>query len=172
MNLPPPRQRRVRFADEQPPRQPNRPPAPPPGPAPAPRGKQCRNPRGAPHQRQHPNRSSRVSPIEFGRLASSSIIVAETGTKTHQRRFKRTFGLKPRQVSVLWRNLARNGLLDHLNGSRNLKPIHLLWTLMFLKGYEITESHCTRVGVSEKTFRKWVWIYIESIRGLVGGAVS
>lgn len=115
-----------------------------------------------------------VSSVEFEDL-SEDLVRSRAGTKIHYRRFKRAFGYSPRQVSVLWRHLVERGCLDDLNAkgsARNVKPIHLLWTLMFLRGYAIEESHSARAGVSEKTFRKWTWIYIEAIASLDSVFVS
>ena len=114
---------------------------------------------------RHCNQVRAVSSKEFKKLAVD-IIKAPISSKTHYRRFRRTFGLSPRQVSILWAQLVSRGCIDFLVGPRNRKPIHLLWTLLFLKGYGIEENNAPKVGASEKTFRKWTWIYAEAIASL------
>ena len=56
--------------------------------------------------------------------------------------------------------------------SANPNTKHLLWTLHFLKVYSLEENNTGRVGVSEKTFRKLVWIYAEGISNLNKEIVS
>ena len=53
-----------------------------------------------------------------------------------------------------------------------VEPIHLLWTLMFLKGYHKESVNSAIAEVDEKTFRKWVWILIPEISYLEGDLVS
>ena len=50
---------------------------------------------------------------------------------------------------------------------------HLLWALMFLKMYakEATTSRLAG-GVDEKTYRKWVWLFVSAIADLEGDVVS
>jgi hypothetical protein len=48
------------------------------------------------------------------------------------------------------------------------KPIHLLWTLCFLKVYGSEFVTCSLVKTSRPTLEKWVWIMIESIHLLHG----
>jgi hypothetical protein len=57
------------------------------------------------------------------------------------------------------------------------KPRHLLWTLYFLKVYPREAPGCSAVGGSKgaidpKTFRKWVWLFIERIAELADEVVS
>jgi hypothetical protein len=60
-----------------------------------------------------------------------------------------------------------------VSASKNAKPKHLLWTLLFLKNYS-TEEVSTRVvgGADKKTFREWCWIFIEAIAKLEPEVVS
>lgn len=92
-------------------------------------------------------------------------------TKKHSRRFKATFGIPPRLVAQLWQDIAQSGYLNHL-GPRSLKPIHLLWALCFLKGYNAEETNAYRVSCDEKTFRKWAWFYSKCIADLESKYVS
>lgn len=42
-------------------------------------------------------------------------------------------------------------------------PMHLLWTLMFLKSYNTEEVNRAIIQADEKTIRKWIWIFIDKI---------
>ena len=58
-----------------------------------------------------------------------------------------------------------------------LCPKHLLWMLYFLKVYPKQSPGCSVVGASSgavdpKTFKKWVWMFIENIQELVDEVVS
>jgi hypothetical protein len=57
--------------------------------------------------------------------------------------------------------------------SKDAEPKHLLWTICFLKNY-CTKKINTRIvgGVDEKTFRKWVWIFVPVIAKLTPEVVS
>ena len=50
---------------------------------------------------------------------------------------------------------------------------HLLWTLSFMKiyGKERMMCHLNRIR-DPKTFRKWVWLFIDSIAELESSVVS
>ena len=90
--------------------------------------------------------------------------------KTIQRQFRSWFGLDPTLCVVVWNKLIVSNCFEH--ASANLNPNHLLWTLHFFKVYNSEENNAGRVGVSEKTFRKWVWIYAKGISNLDKEIVS
>ena len=46
------------------------------------------------------------------------------------------------------------------------QPKHLLWTLLFLKGYSTENIHAQMAGCSAKTFRKWVWFTIDKLSNI------
>jgi hypothetical protein len=78
--------------------------------------------------------------------------------KTGYRRFRGLFGVSPASCAVLWTLIE-----DKPPGS---KPKHLLWSLLFLKGYANEHMNSAVVGVDEKTFRKWSWIFINLLADL------
>jgi hypothetical protein len=114
-----------------------------------------------------------VSPGEFGQLGAPIIGYSgrQIGTSKFLRRFKTTFGLSPRIVSATWSLIVSHGMLDHL-GPRSLKPCHLLWTLLHLKGYATEADNAGRLRCDEKTYRKWVWFYITCLANLDTTLVS
>ena len=77
--------------------------------------------------------------------------------RTNKRRFSRKrmnrifrsfFGTTPSVCVELWWRLDPSRSFE-VKGAR---PIHLLWTLLFMKGYDIEEKNAAWVGLSEETF--------------------
>ena len=90
-----------------------------------------------------------------GTLSSTSVL----SSKTKERRFKEHFGIKAEMCAILW------GLcLPFL--PVDASPIHLLWTLYFLKHYNTECVNAAFVKCDEKTFRKWCWIMIGVLSSL------
>jgi hypothetical protein len=76
--------------------------------------------------------------------------------KILRKRFVEHFGTDPFVVQLIW--MLIYNAIDLKPHQKN--PDHLLWAFYFLKGYE-TEGRCaSRCGCDEKTFRKWIWLYI------------
>lgn len=65
------------------------------------------------------------------------------------RRFKSFFGVSPSICAKTW-NLIKSKLPS------DCQPIHLLWTLLFLKCYNTESVNHSIAGCDEKTFRKRV----------------
>jgi hypothetical protein len=92
-------------------------------------------------------------------------------TETSRRRFASWFGTEPLVCSILWKKLVHSGWFDHA-GMRGTDPKHLLWTLLFLKCYATESVNSAIVGVDEKTYRKWIWFYMEGMTQLHTHIVS
>lgn len=75
------------------------------------------------------------------------------------RAFRAIFGATAAVVAHLWDNCIN--LIP-----RNSQKKHLLWSLVFLKVYSTEEVHCGIVGTNPKTFRKWCWMYVQTIASL------
>lgn len=93
---------------------------------------------------------------------------------TRKRRFRSHFGTSPKVISEVWHRLDPLNAWDDANGVR---PVHLLWALLFLKIYGTEAVHCTlaggkEYGPDETTFRKWVWIFVDAVAMLEGDVVS
>jgi hypothetical protein len=91
---------------------------------------------------------------------------------SEKRHFREFFGTSLLVVDKLWWLLVENDLLPEKS-----RPKHLLWTLYFLKVYPKQSPGCSVVGASSgavdpKTFKKWVWMFIENIQELVDEVVS
>jgi len=87
-------------------------------------------------------------------------------------RFRSMFGTSPENCARLWK------MIDPFASMPNgVHPRHLLWALMFLKLYCAESVLCTLAGgkngaVDEKTFRKWCWLFVESISDMQYSVVS
>jgi hypothetical protein len=73
------------------------------------------------------------------------------------RRFCSAFGARIVVVVKLWNLLDQQNLLP---GKPQVR--HVLWMLAFLKSYLPEEEYRRQYAVTEKTFRKWVWIYMDA----------
>lgn len=96
---------------------------------------------------------------------------SRAGGKTRMRRFISWFGAEPVHVSITWKKLCNSGWLQYV-GSRQPKPLHLLWTFMWLKSYHNEEVGAGIAGVDEKTYREKVWFYLKGIARMDGDVVS
>ena len=81
-----------------------------------------------------------------------------------QRKFSSSFGTKPLICAILW-----NTILPSKNG---VHPVHLLWTLHFLKTSSTQGVLSSTVESDEKTIRKWVWYFVGCIADLESKVVS
>jgi len=68
------------------------------------------------------------------------------------RRFKSHFGTSPLICSLLWEIVAL-----HPQGEK-LSPIHILWTLYFLKVYPTSDLLSGRLRKDPKTVKKYLWM--------------
>ena len=75
------------------------------------------------------------------------------------RRYSALFGVTPHITFVL-----RNRLLLRLPSKS--EPRHLLWSLLFLKLYGSEHVRACLTMVSEKTFRKWSWVFVKLLSEL------
>ena len=76
---------------------------------------------------------------------------------TH-RQFVSFFGVAPAVVASVWRKLCREGLVP--DGGT---PVHLLWAFSFLKTYGIEPQMAMLFHTTRKTFREWVWRFVDAI---------
>jgi len=81
---------------------------------------------------------------------------------TEELEFRESFGVGMVVFMALWDVLVLTELLPAKGGVD-----HLLWTLMFMKGYAKTRTCCNQLGgIDTKTFKKWVWLFIFAIAEL------
>ena len=97
------------------------------------------------------------------------------GLRNHNRDnlrpFKSSFGVEPLYVALIWRKFVDNGTTERA-GIRKAKPVHLLWTLLWLRTYNTIDHLSAMCTVTPKTFREKVWFYAASIARLSSEYVS
>jgi hypothetical protein len=87
---------------------------------------------------------------------------------TAHRRWRSLFGATPVVCSQLWH------LLDPTNNPSipsNSEITHMMWSLMFMRDYDVEENHSVLTGADEKTYRKWQWLFAEQIALLEGKVI-
>jgi len=77
------------------------------------------------------------------------------------RTFIALFGLRPFTIFKLWRLIVEESGRDF-----HFSPKHLMWALLFLRTYAKEEMLATLVGVTEKTFRRWVWLIVGKLAAI------
>ena len=83
--------------------------------------------------------------------------------------FVATFGTSTPHCDEVWEQLTLSGWIDRRT---DIRQVHLLWTLFFLKVYLTNRVCAFIIGTSPKTFREKVWFILEGIAGLVDRYVS
>ena len=103
----------------------------------------------------------RVHATPFSALAAemSQTLGSDTARTTRIRRFKKVFGVSALICEKVWK-----AALPHLPCSAS--PLHLLWTLFFLKQYGLEEVNAAFAKCDEKTYRKWCWEIIDVLAEL------
>ena len=97
-------------------------------------------------------------------LLSRFLDVPNAGsTECEYERFRASFGTSPFVCSILW---------NMIKGSEGSLPKHLLWSLFYLKTFSTERVCASFFRVTEKTFRKWVMIFIKKIGNLTDKVVS
>lgn len=82
----------------------------------------------------------------------------ENSDLTGMRVFRTFYGVSPDVLSKLWQLIQ-----DKPDGS---EPKHLLWCMLFLKNYHKEHVNASIVKVDEKTFRLWVWRFVQMLANL------
>ena len=109
---------------------------------------------------------------EFHVIGFTIIDQTSTGSlQTQYRRFKAHFGIDWLICGKLWMLLLPLFCDDSYNLG-GAKKKHLLWTLLFLRLYDTEEILAAKVGAVEKTYRKWVWLFVDLISYLQVDIVS
>eukprot|EP00804_Cyclotella_cryptica_P002591 CCRYP_010417-RA/>CCRYP_010417-RA protein AED:0.07 eAED:0.04 QI:0/0/0/1/1/1/2/0/297 len=77
----------------------------------------------------------------------------------NQRRWMACFGAKPDVMADLWTRIDPSTTMPE-----GAKPEHMTWVFYFLKLYNTEDVNTRNVGgCDEKTFRKWVWLFVDAI---------
>ena len=81
--------------------------------------------------------------------------------KVRDRRFRSAFGTSSMVIAILWQ-VSKDSVNWRYADARD---VHILWAFHFMKCYSTETVHvATLQGAGdEKTFRKWVWIFLKEI---------
>jgi hypothetical protein len=92
---------------------------------------------------------------------------------TFDRRFREMFGCCPATVARAWNWIENVIGWTGLEEYTTRKIDYLLWSLLFLKVYGKESTLSSLLGgVDEKTYRKWVWLYVVALSSLESFIVS
>jgi hypothetical protein len=81
------------------------------------------------------------------------------------------FGVEDVVCMEAWNMLRINPFADE--EVRQAEPKHMLWGLMWLKGYDTESKMCSHAGCKDKgTFRKWSKIFVRRLAWLIHDVVS
>ena len=94
---------------------------------------------------------------------------SQPNSRASQERFKANYGYDENKCSIIWNYLVRSHWTEL---ERSAKPIHLLWTLLYMKSYGTERKAASELGIDEKTLRKWAWFIMEGISELAPCFVS
>ena len=82
-----------------------------------------------------------------------------SGTETFLSTFRSVFGVTPELCAQLWFRVFPAAPVG-------ANPKHLLWALKFLRGYDREAANAACVGVHDRTYRKWQWIFVRALASL------
>lgn len=85
-----------------------------------------------------------------------------------RKKFKGLYGTYPEVICYVWNQLIVKNVIEKYDVYR-LRRFFL--TFDFLKNYCIEHLCAINFGVDEKTYRKWVWYYLEKISELTKSVV-
>ena len=77
------------------------------------------------------------------------------GVDEKRLRFSSAFGVQEDVAKYIWRTVLKK--------HHGIKPVHMLWALMFLKLYEPEAAAIQRWKTNRTTYRKYVWIVVNLI---------
>ncbi len=102
-----------------------------------------------------------LSPVCFIEAAQPILNLKFTrldGISSHHQ-WMACFGAKPNVMAHLWTLIDPERTMP-----TGVKTEHIIWAFYFLKLYTQEEVNTRNVGgPDEKTFRKWVWLFVEAI---------
>ena len=108
-----------------------------------------------------------TSPTDFAKVARAEFARRDKGHKNKTFKWvdkeicSSLIGTSHEVCSELW-NLSQ----PLQNVSKSAEPKHLLWSLFFMKSHSVEAVSTRVVGVDNKTFRKWAWIFVFAIKSL------
>lgn len=102
------------------------------------------------------SKKQKMEAKDFYEVATNGFDFTNSSNTLRDRRYRSIFGVSAHVTSIIW-----NIMIPTIN--LFARPIHLLWTLYFLKQYSTEHNNAYVWNCTEKTFRKWCWYFIEKI---------
>ena len=84
-------------------------------------------------------------------------------------RFKLLYGTYPEVIFDVIKRLIKKGLLNEI---KEWQIDRIFFMFDFLKNYTSETRSASDFDVDEKTFRKWVWFFLEKMTNINNGIVS
>ena len=104
---------------------------------------------------------------EWLNMAASSFWQTRVPRVARREVFSHTFGCIPEDCVIVWAQLG------HRNKLRSdIRPIHLLWMMFFLRHYATMPINAMTVGCTEKTFSDKVHFLIQQTASILHEFVS
>jgi len=118
-----------------------------------------------------------ITPAEFKVIAFQIVNWYPTDSVDDDRHWITLFQVTPEVVSEVWGRIGIDRDNPTIPEDQTAELKHLLWAILFLKTNSNDTDLAGKVGgpdggVSETTFRKWKWIFIEKISYLETDVVS
>ena len=119
-------------------------------------------------KRQRTNKSDLPALLREGRVIWGRDRDVQRSLQTEDREFREVFGVGAITAMTAWNLLELN---HHLPTGGLI--MHMLWAMMFLKVYSKEVTMLKMAGVKcGKTFRKWIWPFINALGELESQVVS
>lgn len=105
----------------------------------------------------------RISAAAVHRIAEQEILHRRSNRRKRVslERFSVIFGCSPGVAAALWNRLDDKDLLPE-----DALIKHLLWSLSFLKLYNVQRASSPVCGADKKTYRKWLWAMLDALAEL------
>jgi hypothetical protein len=100
-------------------------------------------------------------------IAKERDMIVARSNDAERRFFKSAYGSSPEVCSHTWEYLNHYNVIPE-----KAVPKHLLWAMIFIKSYASEGFLSALVGTTEKTYRKWIWLMLQSISHIYSKVVS
>ena len=80
------------------------------------------------------------------------------------RKIRSSYGASVEVLTLLWQIVQE--------ADCNIRLMHFLWGMQFLKNYKSDDVSAAEVGCTPKTYRKWVWRVVAALAGQHKDVVS
>ena len=118
-------------------------------------------------QHEKATKTQRKKMAEWLNMAASSFWQTRVPRVARREVFSHTFGCIPEDCVIVWAQLGHRSKLRS-----DIRPIHLLWMMFFLRHYATMPINAMTVGCTEKTFSDKVHFLIRQTASILHEFVS